>query len=131
MQAFLYVDLIVAAAYQKALPERVQRQFPAAAVLDIDATSGELVLHYALRLLRESEQMVVYIHVPMPEAGIDALMPLLEELFREQPDRLILLGGDHPRLLRMLQARPRLLFKQVKEEVALEEISKFLGGVRL
>ncbi len=126
MEAFLYLDLTAAVAYRKALPEQVQQQLPALAVLDIDATSGELVLHYALRLLRESEKAVVYIKADAAVTGFGAMLPLLEELFQSQGNRMILLEGEHPRLLRMLQARPQVRFAQTDEENALGEVRLFL-----
>ena len=126
MQAFLYFDLTAATTYRKALPEQVQQEFPAVAVLDIDAQSSELVLHYALRLLRESEKAVIYITTDATVIGFGTIMPLLEELFQSQENRLMLLDGEHPRLLRMFQARPQVQFKQVNEEEALEEAKQFL-----
>ena len=126
MQAFLYLDLTAAATYRKPLPEQVQQQLPAVAVLDIDAQTSELVLHYALRLIRESEKAVVYISTNATAANFGTAMPLLEELFESRENRLILLEGDHPRLLRMFQARLQVQFKQVKEEEAMEEVRLFL-----
>ena len=126
MQAFLYLDLTAAAAYRKPLPEQVQQELPTVAVLDIDAQSSELVLHYALRLLRDSEKAVVYIKADATAANFGTAMPLLEELFQAGENRLILLAGEHPRLLRMFQARPQVQFKQVNEEEALEEVKQFL-----
>jgi len=126
MQAFLYLDLTAAAAYRKPLPEQVQQELPAVAVLDIDAQSSELVLHYALRLLRESEKAVLYIKADATATNFGTAMPLLEELFHAGENRFILLAGDHPRLLRMLQARPQVQFKQVNDEEALEMVKQFL-----
>lgn len=126
MQAFLYLDLTAAAAYRKPLPEQVQQQLPAVAVLDIDAQSSELVLHYALRLLRESEKAVLYIKADATATNFGTAMPLLEELFQAGENRFILLAGEHPRLLRMLQARPQVQFKQVNDEKALEMVKQFL-----
>lgn len=126
MQTFLYLDLTAAVAYRKALPEQVQQQLPALAVLDIDAQSSELVLHYALRLLRESEKAVIYIKAAATATGFGTMMPLLEELFQSQENRLILLAGEHPRLLRMFQARPQVQFRQVEEVEAVTEIKQFL-----
>jgi len=127
MEAFLYLNLTAAAAYRKALPEQVRQQLPAVAVLDIDATSCELVLHYALRLLRESERAVVYIQADAALTGFGTTMPLLEELFQGVENRLVLLAGDHPRLLRMLQARPQVLLRQVTEGEGLDEVKQFLN----
>ncbi|MCJ8165488.1 hypothetical protein MKJ04_11600 [Pontibacter sp. E15-1] len=116
----------MAAAYRKGLPEKVQQILPEAAVLDVDSTSGELVLHYALRLLRESEKAVVYIKADATVTGFGGILPLLEELFDGNEQRLILLSGDYPRLLRMLQARPQVQFAQVNEQDALEAVKQFL-----
>ena len=126
MQAFLYLDLTAAAAYRKPLPEQVQQELPAVAVLDIDAQSSELVLHYALRLLRESEKAVLYIKADATATNFGTAMPLLEELFQGGENRFILLAGDHPRLLRMLQARPYINFRLLEEEGALEMVKQFL-----
>lgn len=127
MQAFLCLDLTATATYRKALLEQVQQELPAVAILDVDASSGELLLHYALRLLRESEKAVVYIKADATAASFGTVMPLLEELFQSQGNRLVLLAGDYPRLLRMLQARPQVQFRQVEEEDALAEARLFLG----
>jgi hypothetical protein len=127
MQAFLYLDLTVSATYIKPLLGRVKQQLPEVAVLDIDAQSDELLRHYALRLLRESDKAVIYIQADAATTGFGSMMPLLEELFQEQPNKLILLQGDYPRLLRMLRARPQVQFKQVKEDDVLEEVELFLG----
>lgn len=126
MQAFLYLDLTSAAAYRKSLPEQVQQQLPAVAVLDVDVTSGELVMHYALRLLQESERAVVYIHTDATVTSFGAIMPLLEELFEGRENMLVLLGDDHPRLLRMLKARAQVQFRQVDETEALAAVKAFL-----
>ena len=134
IQAFLYLDLTAAAAYRKPLPEQVQQELPAVAVLDIDAHTSELVLHYALRLLRESEKAVVYITTDATAANFGTAMSLLEELFQSRENRLILFEGDHPRLLRMFQARPYINFRQIEEieeEEALEEVKQFLEGEAL
>jgi hypothetical protein len=125
MQAFLFLDLTASEAYAKPLLGQVKQQLPEVAVLDIDAQSDELLRHYALRLLRESDKAVIYIKAGATELG--NMMVLLEELFQERPDRLILLHGDHPRLLRMFQARPQVLCRQVEEPHVLEEAMRFLG----
>lgn len=125
MQAFLFLDMTASEAYSKPLLGQVKQQLPEVAVLDIDAQSDELLRHYALRLLRESDKAVIYIQAGATEPG--SIMVLLEELFQERPGRLVLLHGDHPRLLRMFQARPQVLFRQVEDQRALEEIKQFLG----
>ncbi|MHA6246415.1 hypothetical protein ACXYMU_00645 [Pontibacter sp. CAU 1760] len=126
MQAFLYLDLKAVAAYHKALPAHVKKELPAVAVLDVDTSSGELTLHYALRLLRESEKAVVYVSADASRADFGGTMPLLEELFEGRAETLVLLDGNHPRLLRMLQARPQVQFRQVNEEEALAVTKAFL-----
>jgi hypothetical protein len=126
MHAFIYLDLTASATYIKPLLGQVKQQLPEVAVLDIDAESDELLRHYALRLLRESDKAVIYIQADAAATGFGNIMALLEELFQEQAGRLLLLQGDHPRLLRMFRARPQVQFKQVKEEDALGEVKLFL-----
>lgn len=127
MQAFLYIEIISTSTYSKPLPEAVKQQFPEVAVLDIDAQSDELLQHYALRLLRESDRAVVCIKADATVTDLGKVMALLEELFQEKENRLVLLLSEHPRLQRMFQARPQVQFKQVEEENVLEEVKRFLG----
>ncbi|WP_347157325.1 hypothetical protein [Pontibacter chitinilyticus] len=117
MPVFLLLDLAPAPfAYQQPLVAAVQQACPAVAVLDIDAGSNELLLHYALKLLREASKAVVLVKAIGQAQGFGNVMPLLEELLQEQEGRLVLLLGEHHRLQRMLQARPQLKYKQVKDE---------------
>ncbi|RDV15531.1 hypothetical protein DXT99_08560 [Pontibacter diazotrophicus] len=127
MQAFLYIELTTHITYRKPLPEQVKQQLPEVAVLDIDAESDELIQHYALRLLRESDQAVVCIKADATAPGLGKAMALLEELFEEKAGRLVLLLGEHSRLQRMFQARPHVQLRQVGEEEVLEEVKRFLG----
>ena len=126
MQAFLYIEVTTATTYRKPLPEEVKQQLPEVAVLDIDAQSDELLLHYALRLLQESDKMVVCIKADSTEPGLGKVMGLMEELFHEKANRLILLLGDHSRLQRMFQARPQVQFKKVAEGEVVEQVKQFL-----
>ncbi|WP_162051464.1 hypothetical protein [Pontibacter pamirensis] len=129
MQAFLYIELTTHTTYSKPLPEQVKRQLPEVAVLDIDAGSDELLQHYALRLLRESDQAVVCIKADANTPGLGKAMAILEELFEEKAGRLVLLLGEHSRLQRMFQARPHVQLRQVEEEEALNEVKQFLAKV--
>lgn len=126
MQAFLYIELTTHTTYRKPLPEQVKQQLPEVAVLDIDAESDELLQHYALRLLRESDKAVVCIKADATVTDLGKVMALLEELFQEKDNRLVLLLGEHSRLQRMFQARPQVQFRQVEEENVLEEVKRFL-----
>ena len=129
MQAFLYIEITAATTYRKPLPEQVKQELPEVAVLDIDAQSDDLLQHYALRLLHESDKAVVCIKADAATNELGKAMPLLEELFQEKAGRLILLLGEHPRLQRMFRARPLVQFKQVEEQDALKEVKQFLGEV--
>ncbi len=126
MQAFLYFDLTSDSAFHKPVVEQVRQSLPAVSILDLDARSDELLQHYALRLLRESEKAVVCIKADENAAELSSLMPLLEELFEEGKQRLVLLQGQHPRLQRIFAARPHVAFKVVEEENVLEEVRRFL-----
>ncbi|WP_266203314.1 hypothetical protein [Pontibacter kalidii] len=126
MQAFLYFDLAENTSFHKPVVEQVRQSMPSVSVLDLDAKSDELLQHYALRLLRESEQAVICIKAGADTADFGSLMPLLEELFEEGRQRLVLLQGQHPRLQRIFAARPHLAFKMVKEEQVVEEVRMFL-----
>lgn len=127
MQAFLYYDLAVSTAFHQPVVEQVRQSMPAVSVLDLDAASDKLLLHYALRLLRESERAVVSIKSDENTADLSGLMPLLEELFEEGKQRLILLQGQHhPRLQRIFAARPHVAFKVVREEEVVPAVRQFL-----
>lgn len=126
MQAFLYFDLTPDTAFLKPVVEQVRQHIPTVSVLDLDAKSDELLQHYALRLLRESERAVVCIKADENAAELGSLMPLLEELFEERKQRLVLLQGPHARLHRIFSARPHVAFKVVEEEQVVEEVRLFL-----
>ncbi|WP_439881142.1 hypothetical protein ACSX1A_18615 [Pontibacter sp. MBLB2868] len=126
MESFLYINLTHTNAYQQPVPERIKAAFPGIAILDLDARSGELVQHYALRLLRDSEKGVVCIKVDDSTTDIAVLMPLLEELFEEHAQRLVLLQGQHARLQRMFGARPDIEYAVVEEDEVLRAVERFL-----
>ncbi|MFD2513049.1 hypothetical protein ACFSRY_04170 [Pontibacter locisalis] len=126
MQAFLFIDLTTPASYHQPVLERVKAVLPKVSVLDLDAESDEMMQHYALRLLRNSGKLVVCIKADEGVTEIAVLMPFLEELFQENPDRLVLLLGHHTRLSRMFEARPEVNFKVVGEGEVVEETEKFL-----
>ena len=125
MQAFLYFNLTAPGNYRQPLLEEVKTALPHIAILDMDAQSGELVQHYALQLLREAEQAVVCIKADESTADIAALMPLLEELFLEKPERLVLLQGQQARLQRMFAARENIRHKLVSKEDVVQEVQAF------
>jgi len=127
MQVFLYVSLAVGAAYQPPLIAQVKQAFPAVTVLDVDARSDELLLHHALRLLREADRAVVCIQAEEADAGLGNIVPVLEELLQEQEQRLVLLLGRHPRLVRIFQSRPHVHFKEVRQEEVVPELQAFLS----
>ncbi|WP_276498712.1 hypothetical protein [Pontibacter litorisediminis] len=125
MQAFLYIVLTADTAFLQPVVERVRQSLPAVTVLDLDARSDELLQHYALRLLRESERAVVCIKAAESTTGFGSLMPLLEELFEEGRQRLVLLQGQQSRLQRIFAARPHTALKVVGEEEVMEEVKGF------
>ncbi|MBF9251715.1 hypothetical protein I2I11_00250 [Pontibacter sp. 172403-2] len=128
MQAFLLLDLTATTAFRQPLLAQVKQVWPEVAALDADAASGELLLHYALRLLRDADKAVVLVQADESMLGFGNAMPLIEELLLPQDGRVILLLGRYPRLERMLQARPYLVFKQVEDEAeALEELALYLS----
>ena len=126
MQAFLYFDLTPDTAFLKPVVEQVRQSLPTVSILDLDTKSDELLLHYALRLLRESESAVVCIRADESTTNFGSLMPLLEELVEEGKQRLVLLQGQHPRLQRIFAARPHVVFKAMEEAQVVEEVKWFL-----
>ena len=126
MQAFLYFNLTEPGTYRQPLLEHVKAALPQVAILDLDAQSGELVQHYALHLLREADQAVVCIKADESTTDLGSMMPLLEELFLEKPERLVLLQGQHARLQRMFGARENIRYKTVGEEDVVQEAQAFL-----
>lgn len=126
MDILLLLDLTAIAAYHQPLVAQVKQTWPEVVTLDVDARSDDLLLHYALQLLREADKAVVLVKADESIPGFGNVMPLVEELLLPQDGRLILLLGRHPRLERMLQARPDILFKTMKEEDVLQEIQRFM-----
>ncbi|MFT2009117.1 hypothetical protein ACMA1I_10620 [Pontibacter sp. 13R65] len=126
MKAFLYLNLLASAqtAYEQPVLEWVKKHLPEVATLDLDASSDEMLQHYALRLLQESRQVAVGIRAEAEGADPRKLMLLVEELLQPNPGRLLLLHGNNPCLLRMLQARPQLNFRMVENE---EQLQQALG----
>lgn len=115
MQAFLYLDLTVAeqpVSYQQAELKLVKTRFPHIALLDLDAASDEMLVHYAKRMMQESEQLAVCI-IADKNASFRNLTTLLEDLLQADRRQLILLRGESQRLQRILEARPQLRFKQI------------------
>ncbi|WP_199688411.1 hypothetical protein [Pontibacter oryzae] len=129
MQAFLYFDLTDSGAYQKPVVAQVRQAFPNIAVLDLDTTSDELLQHYARRMLREATQSIVCIKADESTKNLGSLMPLLEEIFRKGPQRLVILEGEHARLRRMFDARPHVRYLKVEPGQVLEEVKRFLSSV--
>jgi hypothetical protein len=126
MKAFLYIDLTSSATYHKELLGKVKQAFPELALLDMDGRSEELLQHYALKLLREGEQVIVCIKAEEQLSDISILMPFMEELFQNYDNKLILLLGSHNRLNRILSARPNLTFKNIDEREVVLETQKFI-----
>ncbi|PRY09856.1 hypothetical protein CLV24_11761 [Pontibacter ummariensis] len=122
MQAFLLIQLSASATYEQPLLAELKQLLPDLAVLDIDGRSDELLQHYALRLLREADRAVVCIKADEAAAGLINVMPLLEELLQSSQNRLVLLLGQYPRLLRIFESRPQLQYKQVAEQDVLSEV---------
>ncbi|GHA66763.1 hypothetical protein [Pontibacter akesuensis] len=125
MQAFLYLNLTTEKAYAQPLVDQVRQTFPELAILDLDAQSDELLQHYALRLLRESERAVVSIKADETTVDLTGAMPLLEELFQGGTQRLVLLLGQHARLQRIFAARPHVVFQVVEEGEVVEEVKGY------
>jgi len=127
-KAFLLLDLTTVATFRQPLLAEVKRVWPEVATLDVDAQSGELLLHYGLRLLREADKAVVLVQADETTEGFGSAMPLVEELLLAQEGRMVLLLGRHPRLERMLQARPHIAFKQILDEAeALGELALYFA----
>jgi biopolymer transport protein ExbD len=115
MQAFLLLDLTSEdkpASYQQADVNLVKVNFPNVALLDLDATSDELLVHYAKRMMQEAAQLVVCIKAD-ENTSFRSLTPLLESLLQENEQQLVLLRGESHRLQRMIEARPYVKFKKV------------------
>lgn len=127
MQAFIYVALTPSATYSLPLLDQVKAALPNLAILDLDAKSEELVQHYALKLLTEAEQAIVCIKADESINDLTGIMPLLEELFLEKPNRLVLLQGPHARLQRMFGARESITYKVVAEEEVVQVAQAFFS----
>lgn len=127
MQAFLYLDLTASPSFQQPAVAAVKKALPDVSVLDVDTRSDEMLQHYALRMLREATRAVVCLKADENTANFGSIMPLLEELLQGQEQRLVLLLGQHPRLRRMFQARPHVLFQEVAEEELVGKVRVFLG----
>jgi hypothetical protein len=115
MQAFLLLDLTSAgkpASYQQADVNLVKVNFPDVALLDLDATSDELLVYYAKRVMQEAAQLVVCIKAD-ENTSFRNLTPLLESLLQGNEQQLVLLRGESHRLQRMIKARPYVKFKKV------------------
>jgi biopolymer transport protein ExbD len=115
MQAFLLLDLTSAgkpASYQQADVNLVKVNFPDVALLDLDATSDELLVYYAKRMMQEAAQLVVCIKAD-ENTSFRNLTPLLESLLQENEQQLVLLRGESHRLQRMIEARPYVKYKKV------------------
>lgn len=116
MRAFLYLNLTEEGqltSYRQPDMELVKTLFPDVALLDLDAASDEVLVHYAKRMMQEATQIAVCIKVE-EQASFRSLMALLEDLLQAKGEQLILLRGENARLQRILEARPQLHFKQVK-----------------
>jgi hypothetical protein len=128
MKAFLFVDLSGSHTnYKKKVPEVVKLALPDITVIDIDARSDELLQHYALRLLKESEAAVVCIKADGINSDIAVLMPLLEEIFSGNKAPSVLLINQHLRLQRIFGARPEITFKGLEEDKVLKEVKTLLS----
>jgi biopolymer transport protein ExbD len=115
MQAFLLLDLTSAGkpvSYQQADVNLVKVNFPNVALLDLDATSDELLVHYAKRMMQEAAQLVVCIKAD-ENTSFRNLTPLLESLLQGNEQQFVLLRGESHRLQRMIEARPYVKYKKV------------------
>jgi hypothetical protein len=119
MQAFLLVNLSGEVAFEQPILRWVRHHFPGIATFDIDTKSDALLQQYAVRLLQETPETVVC--VKAGEGELSRLMPVLEELLQPHAQRQILLLGEQPRLLRMLQARTGIAYTLLADEEALRQ----------
>jgi hypothetical protein len=119
MQAFLLVNLSGEATFEQPILRWVRHHFPGIATFDIDTKSDALLQQYAVRLLQETPETVVC--VKAGEGELSRLMPVLEELLQPHAQRQILLLGEQPRLLRMLQARTGIAYTLLADEEALRQ----------
>jgi hypothetical protein len=123
MAAFLYIDLHPSASqkYGPAILSSLKQLCPGVATLDLDANSGDWMVQQAKRLLTETDRVLVCIKADEQPQDLGSFMLLLEELLHPNPNRLLILLGQQPRLLRMFQARPQLYFKHLETEVQVLE----------
>lgn len=119
MRAFLFIDLSEETVFDKPILKMVRQHAPAIPVFDVDARSDAALQQYAVRLLQENPETVVCIK--SGAGDLNRLMPLLEELLLPHAQRHILLIGQQPRLLRMLQARPGIAYTLLADEEALRQ----------
>jgi hypothetical protein len=119
MQAFLLVNLSGEATFEQPILRWVRHHLPGIATFDIDTKSDALLQQYAVRLLQETPETVVC--VKAGEGELSRLMPVLEELLQPHAQRQILLLGEQPRLLRMLQARTGIAYTLLADEEALRQ----------
>ncbi|NDK57165.1 hypothetical protein [Pontibacter fetidus] len=127
MKALLYIRLLAedqTIVYGNPLLEQVKKQLPDVAMLDVDSGSGELVLHYARKLLQEATQVIVYIESATMDAGFGSIFPLLELVLEGQKEQLIVFRNEHSRLQRMVQARPELKAIVGQDDVDLIKVAK-------
>lgn len=128
MRAFLLLDLVTTetpASYQQADLNLVKENFPDVALLDLDATSDELLVHYAKRMIQEATQLVVCIKAD-EKSSFRSLSPMLEDLLQGKEQQLILIRGNSYRLQRMVEARPHLKLIQVDTEAeVIAELKQF------
>lgn len=123
MLAFLYLNLTVSeqpVSYQQAEVQLVKAYFPDVALLDMDADSDEMLLHYAKRMIQEADQLVVCLKAE-EGASLQLLTTVLEAMQQAKGQHVILLRGENQRLHRILQARPQLNFRKVSPEAELLE----------
>lgn len=123
MRAFLHLNLAAPdqfASYQQPEVQLVKNHFPEVAVLDLDAASDEMLLHYARRLLLETEQIVVCIRAD-EQASFQLFATLLETMLQAQYQLLVLFFGENQRVQRILEARPQLNVEQVNSDADLLE----------
>src|SRR5690606_15572967 len=116
---FLLIDLSEESSFDKPILKLVRQHAPAIPVFDVDANSDATLKQYAVRLLQENPETVVCVKGGSGE--LNRLMPLLEELLLPHLQRHILLIGQQPRLLRMLQARSGIAYTLLADEEALRQ----------
>ncbi len=128
MRAFLFLNLEVSehpVSYAQPEVQLVKKHFRDVAILDMDAASDEMLLHYARRMLQEADQSVVCVKANDP-ASFRSMISILEETPQAKGSLLFLLIGENQRLQRIMAARPTLKFEEVKSDVdLLQKLSAF------